>query len=449
MNASPLAAMIVACGIAYLLAAYALGGPLLLARTLVGAIRQRRQRYRGRPDDALASSRFTIPVSIVLPTGGSSGVSAAVARILELQYPEFEVIVVNDGSAEVLDELRERFALQACEVFFRRTLATGRVGGIFRSAVYERLLVVDCDSRNRADALNCGVNLSRYRYVCCADRHARYAPGALLEAMHPAVEDPATVVGISTALGPFGVAPPAEPAPDSLVRTLQRLSALRELLSRNLRRRLRLAPESLPGFNLWRRDVIVEAGGFALDVPSEQLEMTFRLHRHLLGAGQPYRMVHLATLVGEPSGESSLAAFVAHRLERQHSLARVLWQYRGMILNPRYRALGMVDLPRYLFGMIVVPWLELACLVALPFATIAGVLTLKQLLLVCAAIALGNGVLLNTAMLLAPWPADHATLLRLLLLGPVEVFVSRPVQLYSRLLGVVRAAASRPGPAPA
>jgi hypothetical protein len=104
--------------------------------------------------------------------------------------------------------------------------------------------------------------------------------------MHPAVEEPATVVGISTTLGPFGAASGTiDHGADSLVRTLQRLSALRGLLSRNLRRRLRLAPETLPGFSLWRRDVIVEAGGFSLDVPSEQVEMTFRVHRHMLRAG--------------------------------------------------------------------------------------------------------------------------------------------------------------------
>jgi cellulose synthase/poly-beta-1,6-N-acetylglucosamine synthase-like glycosyltransferase len=450
VNGTPLATTLVTCAIAYLLAAYAFGGPILLIRTLVGAIGERRLRYRGRPDDALASSRFTIPVSIVLPTRGASGVGDAVEHLLGLQYPEVEVIVVNDGTPGVLDDLRERFALQACEVFFRRTLPTGRVGGIFRSITHDKLLVVECDAQNRADAFNCGVNLSRYRYVCCADSQARYAPGALLEAMHPAVEDPATVVGVSTTLGPFGAGPATpDDATDSLVRTLQRLSALRGVLSRNLRRRLRLSPESLPGFSLWRRDVIVESGGFSLDVPSEQLEMTFRLHRHMLRAGQPYRMVQLATPVGEPAGESPLGAFVARRLERQHSLARVMWQYRSMIFNPRYRALGMLDLPRYLFAMLVVPWLELACLLALPFATVAGVRSPGQLLLVCAVIALGNGILLNAAMLLAPWPADQAALVRLLLLAPFEVFVSRPVQLYSRLVGVLRVVVSRAGPAAA
>jgi cellulose synthase/poly-beta-1,6-N-acetylglucosamine synthase-like glycosyltransferase len=447
--ASPLA-IAVACAIVYLLAAYAFGGPAVLARTIVGAISERRLRYRAQPDDALASSRFTIPVSVILPAKGVADLGDAVARLLDLQYPEFEVIVVNDGTPARLDELRDRFELSACEVFFRRTLPTGRVGGIFRSGATDRLLVVDCLARNRADALNCGVNLSRYRYVCCADALGRYGRTSLLEAMHAAVEDPALVIGVSTSLGPFETSGNGLPTvSDTLIGTLQRLSVLRGLLSRHLRRRLRLTSDGPPGFSLWRRDVVVESGGFALDVPSEQLEMTFRLHRHMLRGGHAYRMVHMATPAGTPVSAASLADYVSHRLERQQSLARVVWNYRGMIFNPRYRTIGMVDLPRYLFMMLVVPWLELGCLLALPFAALAGVLTGPQLVLVYAAIGLGNGVRLNAAMLVAPWPGDRRTLVRLLVLAPLEVFVSRPVQLYSRVAGLLRVLVSRPDPASA
>jgi hypothetical protein len=110
-----------------------------------------------------------------------------------------------------------------------------------------------------------------------------------------------------------------------------------------------------------------------------------------------------------------------------------------MIGNPRYGRVGLVDLPVYLFGMFIVPWFELACLVALPFTSVAGVLTGRQLLLVVVAIALGNAVLLTAAMLQAPPAPTDAMQQRLVLLSPVELFITRPLQLYSRLMGVVTA----------
>src|SRR5690349_18154239 len=109
----------------YLLFAYALGGPIVLCQLLVGAVVRRRLRYRAVPDDILSTSRFTIPVSVIVPAAGED-VTEAVAHLLQLNYPEFEIIVVTDAGP-ALDPLRHRFALSAWEVFYRRTLPTSPV----------------------------------------------------------------------------------------------------------------------------------------------------------------------------------------------------------------------------------------------------------------------------------------------------------------------------------
>ena len=61
-----------------------------------------------------------------------------------------------------------------------------------------------------------------------------------------------------------------------------------------------------------------------------------------------------------------------------------VWRSRGMLLNPSYGRLGLVDLPQLLLTSAVVPWFELLCLAALPFAPVFGVLTVSQLLAVVA-----------------------------------------------------------------
>jgi cellulose synthase/poly-beta-1,6-N-acetylglucosamine synthase-like glycosyltransferase len=433
------AAVVVAIG--YLLAAYAIGGPAALVRSLVALVTERRSRYRGRPDDVLAGSRFTIPVTIVLPAAGDEAIVEAVEHALALNYPEFELVVVNDGTPQTVSGLRERYLLSACEMFYRRSIPTVPTGAIYRSTVDPRLLVVDAPGVTRGAALNCGVNLARYRYVCCADVSARYTRDALLMAMQPATDDPAVVVGVTTSLS--GSSGAGVPEPRGLAALLHKLGGLRAQLGRGGRRRLRLSADGLPGFTLWRRDAVVEAGGFATDVGGEHVDLTLRVHRHMLQKRLPYRIVHVGSPVGSVPGERTMAALMALRLERQQSIVRVLWRARGMLLNPRYGRVGLVDLPSYVLSTTVVPWFELACMVLLPFAVIAGVLTALQLLAVFVAIAAGNGVLLNTAMLLSPPAVTERTLMWLLALGPLEVFVSRPLQLYSRLVGLARALAPR------
>jgi hypothetical protein len=432
-------AWIVAGAAVYLLGSYAVGGPLTLARAVVAIATRRRARYRGHADDVLATSRFTIPVSIILPAGADADVTAAAEHLLGLAYPEFEVIVVTSGG--VAPDLRRRFELKACEIFFRRTLQTPAVRALYRSATDARLLIVDCDARTRGDALNCGVNMARNRYVCCADHRARYTTGSLLASMQPAVEDPGAVVAVTTTITADSDDGSAGGSRPDLHQLLQRLSALRDVLGPGGRRRLRLAPEGLHGFTLWRRDVVLETGGFSPDLVAEQADLTLRAHRQLLRSGQPYRIVHITEPVGRAADQMALAMLLEEQTRRRDALASAVWRSRGMLFNPAYGRMGLIDLPQLLLSTVVVPWLELMCLALLPFASAAGVLSTSDLIVVIAAIAVGNGLLIDTALLRSPMELSERQVLELVLLAPFELFVGRPVGLWSRLTGLTRAVA--------
>ena len=87
MSLQTIAAWFVTAAVAYLLASYALGGPVALVRALVAIASRRRARYRGHPDDVMASSRFTIPVSVILPIGAEQDVTGAVDHLLGSDLP--------------------------------------------------------------------------------------------------------------------------------------------------------------------------------------------------------------------------------------------------------------------------------------------------------------------------------------------------------------------------
>ena len=70
VSQASLIAWITAGAVLMLVAAYGVGAPFLLLRTALTMSRRRRLRYRPRDDEVLATSRFTIPVSLVLPIAG-------------------------------------------------------------------------------------------------------------------------------------------------------------------------------------------------------------------------------------------------------------------------------------------------------------------------------------------------------------------------------------------
>ena len=152
---------LVAAAALLLVLAYGIGAPFMLLRTVLTLGRRRRMRYRARNDDALATSRFTIPVSLVVPLAhDAADPSARIRRLLQLRYPELEVVVVvPDGPA--LEELKHVWSLTAAEVFYRRSIDSAHVRGLYRSATDSRVIVVHAAPATLGERLNSGVNLAR------------------------------------------------------------------------------------------------------------------------------------------------------------------------------------------------------------------------------------------------------------------------------------------------
>lgn len=418
-----------------LVAAYGIGAPFLLLRALSTLGKRRRLRYRTRNDDVLATSRFTIPVSLIMPIEtDADDAPHRVRHLLQLRYPELELVVVVSAGA-ALDDLKHALSLSAAEVFYRKSLPGAAVGGLYRSSTDTRVIVVQSESASVGEALNCGVNLARYRYLAVVDSVvATYNNDALLEAMQAALEDPQRVVGATTALSVRPVEGPEAAlrgeAPAGLVDALRYLSAARTRLATVGRRRLDLPPEGCPGFTIWRRDVVLDVGGFADDVVAVHADMTLRVHTHFEGNRQRYRMIHVAEPVG------LVAPADTERLVRRTRVPfGLMWRHRALFFNPRYGRLGLFDVPRFGFNLLVAPWLELGALVALGLAVPLGVLTAGHLLLVLVTVGLGNGILTATALLLTGLSGHDprpAALFNLLLVGPFEYFFSRPALLIDR-----------------
>src|ERR1700720_684357 len=136
----------------------------------------------------IAGTPLAPPITVVVPAHNEEGsIRVAVRNLLELDYPELEIIVVNDGSADrTLEELREEFSLRPVRAIYVPTLESARVRGLYRSSVDARLLVVDKDpAGSKADAVNAGLNAANSPHVCIVDADSVLERDALLRIMVP------------------------------------------------------------------------------------------------------------------------------------------------------------------------------------------------------------------------------------------------------------------------
>jgi biofilm PGA synthesis N-glycosyltransferase PgaC len=435
---------------------------VLFAAQLLVAVLENVRRYREeRIEDyqLLASSRFTVPVSVVFPAYNEASVILSCVRsALAFEYFEYEVIVVNDGSTDdTLAVLVAAFDLHPHQVFYRPTLPTEEVRGIYRSALEPRLIVVDkVNGGNKADALNVGVNLSRYRYVCCLDSDTMYERDALLKSMRLAVADPARVVGV-TSVFTVGLHPERQGSvrdekrrlDRSLLMNFQQLEYVRSFLNnRAAWSRLNYMMCCSGGFMIWRRDLLVELGGFARSFTCEDIEMTFRVHERMLRERRPYRVLSLPDTVATTEGPAHLTALVSQRARWQRVILETVWHYRRMFLNPKYKTVGLLGMPFYVVTEALAPLFELLATLTLVLAVASGVFDLRQFLFFVGAVSVLNAsftiaglVIQDRLMREVRW----SDLLRLVLISPLELIAYRPLLLYAALKGTVAACRGKKG----
>jgi biofilm PGA synthesis N-glycosyltransferase PgaC len=191
-------------------------------------------------------------------------------------------------------------------------------------------------------------------------------------------------------------------------------------------------------FSLWRRDVLLELGGFAKNFTCEDLEISFRAHEVALRNRHDYRIVSLPDTVGTTETPAAVSSLIAQRARWQRVIMETTWHYRGMLLNPRYRAVGMVGVPVYVISEAVAPLFEVLALAVTAAALGFGVFDWPTYVLLLVAMSFGNAVLTSAAVLLQDRTSHSYSfrhLVVLLLLGPLELLLYRPLLIWARMKG--------------
>ena len=306
------------------------------------------------------SSELAPRISVLVPAHNEERTLVeSVRATLTMQYPDLEVVVVDDGSTDrTLQVLIEEFALRPIRPVYEPTVPTAEVTAIYRSRTSTNLVVVAKRNGGKADALNAGLDVASGRLVCAVDADTLIAPDALQRMVRPFVSDPETVVvggtirlanGCTVVKGRMV----QEAAPRNLLARFQVIEYLRAyLIGRVGWNRLGGNVIISGAFGLFDRAAVLEVGGYAKTV-GEDMELVMRLRRHGYEIGRPRRVEFAADAVAWTEAPERLRVLGRQRDRWHRGLTDTLRLHRAVILRRRYGVLGMVVSPAY----VVVEWL--------------------------------------------------------------------------------------------
>jgi cellulose synthase/poly-beta-1,6-N-acetylglucosamine synthase-like glycosyltransferase len=317
--------------------------------------------------DTIASSELSVPVSIVVPAYDEEAVILeSVRSLLRSHYAAFEVVVVNDGSTDrTLELLRDEYRLVEDRRVPRARLESKPVTGSYRSLRDERLVVIDKENGgSRADAMNAGLRYARFPLFLAVDADTLLDVDALPRLVREFQVRPETVaVGgiVRIANGSTVEAGHVTEArtPRQLLVNLQIVEYLRAfLVGRTGWSRIGAILIVSGAFGIFRREDVVEAGGYDPDSFAEDAELVVRLHQRCREQGRPYRIGFIADPVCWTEAPDSLSSLRSQRDRWQRGLIQVLWRYRGMMGRRRYGSVGMFALPYFVAFEALGPLIE-------------------------------------------------------------------------------------------
>lgn len=418
------------------------------ALLLVLAAPQLFAHWRFGSEDVLARSLTSsaVPrVSILVPAYNEAvTIVDSLRALLTLQYPYFEVILVNDGSKdETMQRLIDAYDLYEVPPAVMRRLRTERVKAYYRSRTWTKLLVVDKHNGGKADSLNVGLDAARFPYVLACDADTLIEPDALLRLARPFLFDQkiAAVGGTIRVVNACTVEEGrvTDARVDSRwMSGIQTVEYLRAFLFGRLGWNLLGGNLIISGaFGLFRRDYLTEILGYATSTVTEDFELIVRLQRHLREQNASAKVVFIPDPVAWTEVPTSVAVFGRQRERWHRGLISTMVAHRQVLFNPKYGATGLIAMPYFLFAELLAPVVEAAGLVVTVLCTLAGILSVRFAVAFFVAAYL-FGTLLSLAAILMEEVSFHryrrpADTARLLWFAFIEPFGFRQVTVWFRL----------------
>jgi cellulose synthase/poly-beta-1,6-N-acetylglucosamine synthase-like glycosyltransferase len=435
----------------YFLVLYLTYGMLLCISfsTILSHMREWEWEWEWEGGGTLQSSNLLLPISIVAPAyNEEKTVVQSVRALMALEYPNYEVIVVNDGSRDAtVERLVEAFEMYEVAPSIKRDLPNREVRALYVSRLHDNLLLVDKENGGKSDALNAGINVATCPLVCAIDADTLIERDALRRLVRPFLLAPERVVAVGASIR---IANGCEVDRGRIVRTalsdnpipvFQVVEYLRAFLFG------RSAWNHLGGhliisgaLGLFRKEAMVEVGGYATDTVGEDMEIVTRLHRHYREAKKDYEVCFIPDPAGWTEAPENLTILARQRDRWQRGLLETLTRHAPMILNPRYGLVGMFTMPFFVFIEAMAPLVETVGLAMFAVALFAGIVDLGFAVLFFL-VAFGLGVLLSVTSLALeeisfhryPRPGD---LWRLVGYAVLENFGYRQLTAWWRLKGI-------------
>lgn len=356
-------------------------------------------------------------ISIIAPAyNEEASIIESVNSLLNLRYPDYELIVVNDGSPDqTLNRVLEYFNLEKTDVVINEEIPTQAVRGIYRNNDLPKLTVIDKNNGGKADSLNAGINLASKRFFCGIDSDSLLEEDALLKVVAPLMDSEDETVAFGGNIFPINGCKVSKGVleelrlPENRLGKFQTIEYLRAYMAGRVGWAYINCLLIISGaFGLFSKRRVVEVGGYLTskgkygkDTVGEDMELVVRLGRHMREQKKKHRIAYAFNANCWTEVPENLKILYRQRDRWQRGLIDILLFHKKLLFNKNYGRMGIVSLPYFAVFECVGPLFEIQGYMMVLAALFLGLLNAKIALMLFVSTILMGIMISVSAMLIS------------------------------------------------
>jgi poly-beta-1,6-N-acetyl-D-glucosamine synthase len=421
-----------------------------------------------------ANDKFAeYPVSVIVPAYNEEvTVLHSIQMLLALDYPDFEVIVINDGSTDkTLKTVLNAFELNKIDLEINKNgaIPTKTVKQIYCK---DNLTVIDKENGGKADAINVGINYSSKRLICTIDADSVLDKIALKQTVQPMLDDNRVFVSG----GQLAVANGIQLTNNKVINSYlpknmwvqwQIIEYLKSfMVARYSMSKINSILIMSGAFSVYKKkdlqtvggfltehndsDFIKQTGGNGLQTVCEDMEIVVRMWRYFYEKGKKVKAVFLPHPVCWTEVPENSDFLLRQRNRWHRGLAETLKIHKTMLFEPKYKMIGLFAFPYYLIFELLSPIIKIFTAIFLITAGIMGYFNQSWILLAVLFSTLVSAVITSLATVyIEQWTVKHKLIsfdalryksgmdwIRLIMMSILGDFVYAPFRIYAQLLGL-------------
>ncbi len=294
-------------------------------------------------DDTVQGPEFTPGVTILVPAYNEGPViRESISSLLDLDYPNYEILVIDDGSTDNTYALASQFE--------------GEYG-------HARVRVVTKENSGKANSLNVGIDLAENDYVLCMDGDSKLVSTTVRSGIrHFVDEHVGAVAGNVKVINRNGI--------------LTKLQALEYIEGINLEKKaqgfLRIV-NIVPGaIGIFRRDALLDVGCYDDDTFAEDCDVTVKL------VMKGWRVKYEPGAVSYTEAPEGLLDLLKQRYRWTRGILQTIRKHRRVLFRLRKGPLN----PMVLWYMIIGGFLWPLVTVLISLLLVAGAIVLRDVPLI-------------------------------------------------------------------